>query len=350
MTTESTTEPWAATDRGPLFARLDGPGRPGGPGAAGPGSAAAGDGLRPVGGASRRARPGRRPAALWLSPGDAGPSRSIPAPGPGAFGEPLARQLEVHGTAVLHARIDEWAPTDSGGPALRRLLGADWGRYRELTHPEVRARFAASRAMIKHVAARAVRVRPEAIELGYSLHGRPYLRGCDQVDISLSHTDDLLLIGLTTRGLIGVDAEAADRPLVGTGAERLVCTPRESALLAALPEPERNPALVRLWTLKEAYSKAIGQGLRFRFTEFGFEQGGPGGGPDLLQVRGPDGGSGPGAEWSFGSVALTLPGYAASFALRDAGFGAPDPAAVGVASMADAALAAAIGEFYRPCD
>ncbi|TXS59580.1 4-phosphopantetheinyl transferase family protein, partial [Streptomyces sp. me109] len=40
-----------------------------------------------------------------------------------------------------------------------------------------------------------------------------------------------------------------------------VCTPAEAAELAALPEDERTVRLLHLWTLKEAYTKALGHGM-----------------------------------------------------------------------------------------
>ncbi len=52
----------------------------------------------------------------------------------------------------------------------------------------------------------------------------------------------------------------ADEPL----AER-VCTPAELAYLRAAPAPERRRALVRLWTRKEAFAKAVGRGLELPF-------------------------------------------------------------------------------------
>ncbi|MER5768700.1 4'-phosphopantetheinyl transferase superfamily protein [Streptomyces sp. NPDC001985] len=224
--------------------------------------------------------------------------------------------LEEHAVAVLHARLGDWRPDQAGGPRLRALLGRDWERYLEMGHPDVRMRFAASRVLLKFAAAVALRVPPQVIELGYGPTGRPYLRGCDAVDISLSHTEDLLLIGLTTRGLIGVDAEREDRPLHTRGLHRHVCTPHELTGLARLPPERRGPALVRLWTLKEAYSKAIGQGLRLRFTDFGF---GPDGGP--ARVLAPDGAPGTGVEWEFGTFSVAG-GYAVSVAVSDSGFGA----------------------------
>jgi 4'-phosphopantetheinyl transferase len=90
------------------------------------------------------------------------------------------------------------------------------------------------------------------------------------VEISLSHTRDVLLVGISSVGLIGVDTEPADRKLYGRDVERLMCTPHERAELDALELTDRNDRLLRLWTLKEAYSKALGQGLLFPFTEFGF--------------------------------------------------------------------------------
>ncbi|GLF95609.1 4'-phosphopantetheinyl transferase superfamily protein [Streptomyces yaizuensis] len=244
-----------------------------------------------------------------------------------SFGEPVKisgrdgawdrvrADLEERSVAVLHARLADWRPDQTGGPRLRTLLGRDWERYLEMTHPDVRMRFAASRMLLKFAAAVALRVPPQVIELGYGPTGRPYLRGCDAVDISLSHTEDLLLIGLTTRGLIGVDAEREDRPLYTRGLHRHVCTPHELGALARLPPEERGAALVRLWTLKEAYSKAIGQGLRFRFTDFGF---GPDGQP--TRVLAPDGAPGTGVEWEFGTFSVAG-GYAVSVAVSDSGFG-----------------------------
>jgi 4'-phosphopantetheinyl transferase len=144
------------------------------------------------------------------------------APGSSTLGPPLGEPVEVarggaawdrvredvaaYGTALIYARLENLQPELPGGEELRTLLGRDWTRYLSLAHPDVRNRYAASRVLLKHAAGVVLRGDPDGLELAYGPTGRPYLRGCDQIDISLSHTDDLLLVGLTTRGLIGVDA------------------------------------------------------------------------------------------------------------------------------------------------
>lgn len=253
------------------------------------------------------------------------------APGSSILGPPLGEPVEVapegttwdrvrkdlasYGTALIYARLQNLQPLLPRGDDLRKLLGRDWSRYLDLAHPDVRNRYAASRVLLKYAAGAVLRGDPDGLELAYVPTGRPYLRGCDQIDISLSHTEDLLLVGLTTRGLIGVDAERTDRQMYGSGLGRHVCTPYELVTLAALPEEQRNASLVRLWTLKEAYSKAIGQGMQFRFTEFGF---GPDGKP--VRVQRPDGTTGSGDEWAFRTFVLDS-GYCVSAAVYDAGFG-----------------------------
>ncbi len=241
--------------------------------------------------------------------------------GPESAWNRVRADLNAHGVALLYALLADWRPDRAGGPRLRALLGRDWARYLELTHPEVRVRFAASRVLLKFAAASVLEVPADVIELTYGPTGRPYLRGYDAVDISLSHTDDLLLVGMTTRGVIGVDAERADRKLYGPGLGKHLCTPHELELLERFPESERNDALVRLWTLKEAYSKAIGQGMQFRFTDFGFGPGAP------ASVNLPDGRPGTGSEWTFRTYDVDGD-YGVSVAVGDRGFGGTEDTAV----------------------
>ncbi|MDF9815626.1 4'-phosphopantetheinyl transferase superfamily protein [Streptomyces sp. SPB162] len=234
----------------------------------------------------------------------------------GAAWDRVRADLTAYGTALIYAQLADLQPDLPEGDKLRALLGRDWSRYLDLAHPAVRGRYAASRILLKYAAGAVLNGDPDDLELAYGPTGRPYLRGCDQIDISLSHTEDLLLVGLTTRGLIGVDAERTDRQMYGSGLGRHVCTPYELVTLASLEQEQRNPSLVRLWTLKEAYSKAIGQGMQFRFSEFGF---GPDGKP--VRVQRPDGTAGTGSEWAFRTFLLDT-GYCVSAAVYDAGFGA----------------------------
>lgn len=253
-----------------------------------------------------------------VGPGGAagGPlGRPLLIEGPDGPWELVRRRLAEAGGVMVYGRLDDWLPGDPDDPRLRLLLGRDWARAQRMTHRHIRSRFVAARLLLKHAAAAVIETRPELLDLAYKPGGRPYLRGCDQIDISLSHTDELLVVGITRRGRIGVDVELADRPMSGTGTEDQACTPYELTMLNAMAANRRNGALVRLWTLKEAYSKAIGQGLRFQFTEFGFRLGDP-----RARVLRPDGSPGTGDEWTFGTCAVDRR-YTVSVALFDAGFG-----------------------------
>ncbi|WEV24534.1 4'-phosphopantetheinyl transferase superfamily protein [Streptomyces sp. 71268] len=221
-------------------------------------------------------------------------------------------ELLSSGAVLLHARQADWYPGAASAAELRTLLGDDWSCYLALAHPDLRMEYAASRMLLRYAAKTVVHGGASSSELGYGPTGRPYLRGCDKVDISLSHADGVMVVGLTTRGLIGVDVERTDRQVYGKGFGRHICTPYELVSLSNLPEYERNGSLIRLWTLKEAYSKAMGQAMKFRFTEVGFA---PDGGP--VRVRRPDGSLGGNHEWAFSSVVLDS-GHRVSAAVFDA--------------------------------
>lgn len=190
--------------------------------------------------------------------------------GPAGPWSQLLRDLETSGVGLVHASLDAWRTQLPPESRRQELLGRDWPRYSKLGNDQLRERFMATRMLIRHTAAVALGTEPYSLELRYGLNGRIHLRGYDQIDVSLSHTADLLLCGITSLGVIGIDAEPSERRIGGHDVELFMCTEPERLRLARTPPEERNERLLSLWTLKEAYSKALGQGLRFPFTQFGF--------------------------------------------------------------------------------
>ncbi|MFI5933932.1 4'-phosphopantetheinyl transferase family protein [Actinoplanes sp. NPDC051494] len=216
---------------------------------------------------------------------------------------------------LLYARLADWLPERSGDGSLRQLLGRDWSCFLELSKREVSARVAATRALLRHASANLADDPTGPLELGYGPTGRPYLRGHPRVDISLSYVDDLVLIGMTTRGLIGIEAERLDRDLYRSGRSRHICSPYELVTLAEVAEGDRNRHLVRLCALKVAYSKAMGLGAHSRLADIGF---GPDGRP--ARARRPDGTPAAGDEWTFRSFVVDGD-YLLGAAVYDAGPG-----------------------------
>ncbi|MFJ6700853.1 4'-phosphopantetheinyl transferase family protein [Streptomyces sp. NPDC091272] len=241
--------------------------------------------------------------------------------GPDAPWHRVREAMDRHGNAVVHTTWGEWLTTVVADPALRPLLGRDWQRFRRTEDPTTRYRFAASRLATKYTAAAALRIAPAGIDLAYKAGGRPYLRGLDQIDVSLTHTEDLIAVGISRDGRIGVDSEPADRQMSYELLQRQVLTPAERAALEGLPAARRTAELLCLWTLKEAYTKALGQGMRLGFTKFGFGAGNGG-------LRAPDGSPAAEDEWAFVTHRVLGSRYLLSVARQDAGLNSsPDTAA-----------------------
>ncbi|MEY2248943.1 4'-phosphopantetheinyl transferase superfamily protein [Streptomyces sp. BF23-18] len=193
-------------------------------------------------------------------------------PGPDGPWEQVQERIELTGRAVVHTTWGQWLTAALLDPELRTLLGRDWPRYRQHPAPAGRLILAVSRTVLKHTAAQVLQVPAGRLDLAYLPGGRPVLRGLGaDLQVSLAHTDELIVVGVSRVGPLGVDAEPAGRRISLPALCEHVCTAQEARLLEALPEQERTGAFLRLWTLKEAYAKALGHGMRRRFTAIGFE-------------------------------------------------------------------------------
>ncbi|MFD7676899.1 4'-phosphopantetheinyl transferase family protein [Streptomyces sp. NPDC060187] len=113
-----------------------------------------------------------------------------------------------------------------------------------------------------------------------SPRGRPFfrkppeglLRGGRKLDFNLSHTHGHNLLGMVRRHRIGVDVERLDRGDRGLSSVVDTFAPTEQQWVAkAPPGRPQDRRVLRLWTLKEAYSKARGLGLGLPFDSFAFE-------------------------------------------------------------------------------
>jgi 4'-phosphopantetheinyl transferase len=197
-----------------------------------------------------------------------------------------------------------WLVRVAPDPGAYELLDAgERARWNAFVREEDRARYLAAHGALRRLLGRFLDVRPEEVVLVRepcplcgAPHGRPAVRGA-AVHFSLSHSGDLVLLGLAARPL-GVDVEA--RPAVSVAdAVAGSLHPSEGVELAALSPEERPAAFARCWARKEAYLKGTGTGLA--------------GGVDRMYAgTGPVPASVPG--WSVADVPVP-PGFAAAVAV-----------------------------------
>jgi len=88
---------------------------------------------------------------------------------------------------------------------------------------------------------------------------------------NLSHTRGLVACCVTLRRDVGLDVEAVDRPVPDINEIAMYFTQMEQVLLRSSVPARRHQLFFELWTLKEAYVKAIGKGLTLPLDSFGFE-------------------------------------------------------------------------------
>src|SRR5262245_45291732 len=154
--------------------------------------------------------------------------------------------------------------------ALARALSpSEHARAARFGTDALRQRWIVGRATLRALLGRHLNIDPAAVRLRRGVRGRPELDMPDAPDFNVSHTGNVALIGIGValqRGeRIGVDIERADRKVNADSLARRVLTQRERDALTNLDVDARRRRFLRLWTCKEAMSKATGDALSAPF-------------------------------------------------------------------------------------
>ena len=179
------------------------------------------------------------------------------------------------GSAPLHlpapvAALSLWWCTLAPPPATHAAL-AEWlsaaerERMSRFGTEALRFRYAAGRGTLRWLLAAALGVAPAGVRIERGRRGRPRLADHATLDFNVTHTGDRALIGIGDGMRLGVDVERRDRALNTDGVARKFMGVSERAALPADADAARRD-LLRLWTCKEAMSKATGDALSAPFA------------------------------------------------------------------------------------
>jgi 4'-phosphopantetheinyl transferase len=193
------------------------------------------------------------------------------APSPRAAREPWLPQsgrVELRPGEVHVWRVDLRQTTDDVRATLSDAERARAERFRSTAD---RTRFIASHAALRAILGDCLDVAPSALAFGETVHGKPFVAAPEAgraARFSLSHSGDIALVAVAVGREIGVDVERV-RPVADLdGFAARYFSRTECAALGRVPPAERLRAHLGVWTLKEAYLKACGEGLTRELDAF----------------------------------------------------------------------------------
>jgi 4'-phosphopantetheinyl transferase len=159
--------------------------------------------------------------------------------------------------------------------SLGRALSADeWERAHRFRFDKHRRQYVVGRGALRTLVAAYLGSRPAEIQFSYGPRGKPFLAPpFDRLDdrglqLNLSNSHELALVVFVLGREVGVDVEYL-RPMTDCEqiAERFF-SESERRTLRYIPFPAKQEAFFNCWTRKEAYLKAVGEGLAAPLDSF----------------------------------------------------------------------------------
>jgi 4'-phosphopantetheinyl transferase len=148
---------------------------------------------------------------------------------------------------------------------LATLSDAERDRAARFGHAALRDRYVLGRGALRAILGGLLGVPPAAVPIVRGPRGRPQLRD-GALDFNVSHTDATAIVGVVRDARIGVDIEARGRTINAIGIARKFLSAGERARLPATDAEAMRRQVLKLWTCKEAMSKATGDALSAPFA------------------------------------------------------------------------------------
>jgi 4'-phosphopantetheinyl transferase len=182
---------------------------------------------------------------------------------------PLTQLTGELPSGQVHVWLAKVDPPGAEILELTHLLNPDeQSRAARFKVNDARNQFIASRASLRMVLAKYLQTVPQQLTFRLGSHGKPELADTPEIHFNLSHTHSLAAIAITRVAAVGVDVERIRENVDPLQlADRYFSKP-EAAWVRAHPVSKRAAAFFSCWTAKEAYIKAVGEGLSIPLDGF----------------------------------------------------------------------------------
>ena len=175
---------------------------------------------------------------------------------------PTARASKSTQIEVVTARLD--VEPEALRTAAALLSPAEQHKANRFVFDCDRRRFIVARSRLRRLLGARLSVRPEGVELVYGKHGKPALArrfSGANVHFNVAHTEDVAVFAFSSELDIGVDVETV-RVMRDAGeiAARFFSRTEYAAYCALAPD-DKPLGFLTCWTRKEAFVKALGDGL-----------------------------------------------------------------------------------------
>ncbi|MEM9271335.1 MAG: 4'-phosphopantetheinyl transferase superfamily protein [Cyanobacteria bacterium P01_F01_bin.143] len=127
-----------------------------------------------------------------------------------------------------------------------------------------RDRFIVGRGRLRQLLGNYLQIKSEQVIFAYSDRGKPSIISSlnkRSLQFNLSHSQNLALYAFNYQRIIGVDLEYIKDNIEYKQLAQRFFSPQELQLINSYPERTQKTIFFQLWTAKEAYLKATGDGL-----------------------------------------------------------------------------------------
>jgi 4'-phosphopantetheinyl transferase len=191
--------------------------------------------------------------------------RRVGLPPPAAAFEPLPSvELEADEVHVWTVDLDSYVPE-----SLSSVLSKEEVERATRFHfSKDRHHFIVARGLLRELSAAYLKTRANELEFQYGPQGKPTLVVPAPFNFNLAHSHGRAAYAFSANRELGIDLELVRADFGGVDLAQRFFSAREIETLLKVPARLASVAFFNCWTRKEAYIKAIGEGLSMPLNLF----------------------------------------------------------------------------------